>query len=231
MAFAGLVDPHLSNASPSLPHSLEIQAPESQVEVSLLQEPTQAHTAESSVPASIVPQELSVEVELPLQQQTMWNAHGVLWKQKDVNAPIGGRIPRRYWQMRTFGGDSITEGDDAGPARSRRTTIDYFMASFPHVHLLEIVRVTSDKLQRKQKRGLSTGELLKFFGVLVLGTRYKFGRRAELWATEAGNHLLQAPCFRSRTGMSRNRFDDIFSSLSFSKQGPRAVGETSTEHR
>ncbi len=36
VAFAGPVDPQLSNASTSLPHSLEIQTPESQPEVSFL---------------------------------------------------------------------------------------------------------------------------------------------------------------------------------------------------
>jgi hypothetical protein len=55
--------------------------------------------------------------------------------------------------------------------------------------------------------------------VLILGTRFKFGKSSDLWANEARNRLLYAPAFVKTTGMSRNRFGDIWYALVFSDQG------------
>jgi hypothetical protein len=74
-------------------------------------------------------------------------------------------------------------------------------------------------------------ELLKFLGVLILGTRYEFGHRAYLWMSEAGSRLLQAPAFGTKTGILRKRFDDIWSSLTFSRHAERGDDEGSVAHR
>ena len=165
-----------------------------------------------------------------LQNHTTYDAHGVVWKQREVLEPVGGAVPRRMWEMRGIGGHYIVEGGDSGTSATR-SPIDYFMAALPHGHLLNMVKWTSEGLQEKGKRGVSTGELLKFIGILVLGTRYQFGKRRELWAVQAKNRLLSAPCFGTKTGMPRNRFEDIWSSLVFSKQGERAANELSEVHR
>ena len=115
-------------------------------------------------------------------------------------------------EMRVIGGQYIVEGDNFRTSATR-SPIDYFMAALPHEHLLNMVKWTSEELQEKGKRGVSIGELLKFIGVLVLGTRYQFGKRRELWAVQAKNRLQSAPCFGTKTGMPRNRFEDIWSSL------------------
>jgi hypothetical protein len=73
--------------------------------------------------------------------------------------------------------------------------------------------------------------LLKFFGFLILGTRYKFGKRSDLWAAEARNRLLYAPAFGEKTGMSRNIFYDVWNALVFSDQGDSVDGESSIEYR
>jgi hypothetical protein len=103
------------------------------------------------------------------------------------------------WEMRTVGGESIVEGGDSGTLAPRRRPFDHFMAAFPQSHTVHMVRLTSKELQEKGKRGISPGELLKFVGVLILGKRSKFGKRSDIWATEARNRLLYAPSFGKKT--------------------------------
>jgi hypothetical protein len=131
--------------------------------------------AYSSTPPAPTP-----TLDAPLENLMSWNAHGVEWKQRDVLQPVGGTAVRRMWEMRTVEGESIVEGGDSGTLVPRRRPFDYFMAAFPQSHILHMVRLTSKALQEKGKRGISPGELLKFFGVLILGTRYKLGKRSDL---------------------------------------------------
>jgi Transposase IS4 len=94
-----------------------------------------------------------------------------------------------------------------------------------------MVRLTSEKLSRNGKRSLCAGEMLKFIGILVLGTRYKFRKISDLWSTEARDRLLCAPAFGSKTGMSRKRFEEIWNSQTFSLQGETRDVESSTEYK
>jgi Transposase IS4 len=105
------------------------------------------------------------------------------------------------------------------------------MAVFPTDQLVRIVRLTNEKLNLKKLPCTTTAELLKFIGVLILGTRYEFGSRADLWKTEATNRLSIPPTFGRKTGMSRGRFDDIWSCLTFSRQAIRTEDQCSAEHR
>jgi len=85
--------------------------------------------------------------------------------------------------------------------------------------------LTSAKLGGRGLPSTSPGEILKIFGVLILGTRFEFGSRADLWATEPRSKHMPVPEFGARTGMPRHRFDARWSALTFSKQpkvGPAA---------
>jgi Transposase IS4 len=105
---------------------------------------------------------------------------------------------------------------------------DYFMAVFPPEQLLRMVRLTNEKLTTKKRPCMTTAELLKFIGVLILGTRFEFGSRADLWKTEATSRLFNPPPFGRKTAMSRGRFDDLRSCLTFSRVdengGPELCG-------
>jgi Transposase IS4 len=135
------------------------------------------------------------------------------------------------WTLQTAVWDTILEGGDSGSAIPPRRPYDNFMAVLPPYQLVRIVELTNNKLAANKMPQLTTGELLKFLGVLILGTRYEFGHRADLWRTDAGSCILQAPAFGTKTGMSRNRFDDIWSSLTFSRQAERGDDEVSAAHR
>jgi hypothetical protein len=94
-----------------------------------------------------------------------------------------------------------------------------------------MVELTNSQLVTNKQPQLMTGELLKYFGVLILGNRHEFGHRADLWKTEAESRLLQAPAFGTKTGMPRKRFDDVWSSLTSSRQDDRGDEQCSAAHR
>jgi len=81
-----------------------------------------------------------------------------------------------------------------------------------------MAHLTSSELDARGFQPTTRGELLKFFGVVVLATRYEFGSRAELWSTKPRNPYLVAPSFGERTGLSRCRFDALWSCVAFSEQ-------------
>lgn len=84
---------------------------------------------------------------------------------------------------------------------------------------------------KSKKTQQQRGEILKFFGVIILATRFEFGSRASLWSTTASAKYEQAPAF-GRTSMSRKRFDEIWSSIRFSQQPTvRPDGMSSEQHR
>lgn len=72
---------------------------------------------------------------------------------------------------------------------------------------------------------------MRFLGVVVLVTRFEFCSRRELWSKDNWSKYIPTPML-GRTGVSRDRFDDVFSSLRFSHQ-PSEIPEntTSEEYR
>ena len=86
-------------------------------------------------------------------------------------------------------------------------------------------------MQLKGKPVTSRGEMLKYFGIMILSTRFEFGARRDLWSTKSSTKYIPAPAF-GQTGMSRNRFDDIWSSIVWSKQAAARGEDQSHEgHR
>jgi len=104
--------------------------------------------------------------------------HGFEWRDADVLQPIGGPVARRAWSVRTLRDEIIAEGGDAVGFGRSRTPPDYFFAVFPQDQLARMVRLTSAKSVQAGVMPTSPGELVKFFGVLLLSTRFEFGSRA-----------------------------------------------------
>ena len=95
-----------------------------------------------------------------------------------------------------------------------------------------MVQDTSEKLANAGKPRLTKGELLKWLGILILITRFEFGERAQLWRTKPTCKYIPAPNFGERTGMSRDRFNDIFRYLIWSIQPEeRPPGMSSESYR
>eukprot|EP00978_Attheya_sp_CCMP212_P040002 scaffold213861_cov86-Attheya_sp.AAC.1 len=65
---------------------------------------------------------------------------------------------------------------------------------FPPAELTLITTLTSEQLIKDDgKKSTSKGEMLKFFGVCILITRFEFSPRASLWSTTAPSKYFPAP--------------------------------------
>jgi len=84
--------------------------------------------------------------------------------------------------------------------------------------LTRMMRLTSMKLEARGMQPTDGGEVLKWVGVTLLATHYESDARADLWAMRARSKYILAHAFGERTGMSRRRFDALWSCMTFSQQ-------------
>ena len=82
------------------------------------------------------------------------------------------------------------------------------MAMLPFDHPVQFKNLAHDRLLEHGKKGTSVSEVLRFFGLLMLMTRFELGNKLELWSTEPSSKYIPAPCF-GKTGMGGDRFVDI----------------------
>ena len=74
---------------------------------------------------------------------------------------------------------------------------------FPPEQLQLILQLTNNKLAMARKNYTTAGEIVKFFGVMLLVTQFEFGSRASLWSNMSTNNNIPAPSF-GLTGMHRS---------------------------
>eukprot|EP00171_Calliarthron_tuberculosum_P006804 IDg6804t1 len=99
---------------------------------------------------------------------------------------------------------------------------------FPIPQLDAMLRITNKKLFEQKRRLTTAGELLKFFGMLILITRFEFGNRSTLWSTTRPGKYVPAPSLGS-AGMSRDRFDMLWRCIRFSDQPDARPSSMSSE--
>jgi Transposase IS4 len=87
-----------------------------------------------------------------------------------------------------------------------RSSLDLFHLMFPSFQLQGMRRLTNRQLQAKGKTPKTSGEILKYLGVLWLMTRFEFGERVSLWSTNQEHNYVPPPAF-DKTGMSKRRFN------------------------
>ncbi len=117
------------------------------------------------------------------------------------------------------------------PALPRMSRLDYFLLMFPEDQLTAMLTLTNRALRKQRAPDVNMSELLKFFGLLILSTRFEFGSCAELWSTTAPSKYRPAPSF-GKCGMSRKRFDVLFTAVKWSDQpDERPDGMTSEAYR
>ena len=71
---------------------------------------------------------------------------------------------------------------------------------FPPEQLQLILQLTNNELAMVRKSYTMAGEIVKFFGVLLLVTWFEFGSQASLWSITSTNKYIPAPSF-GLTGM------------------------------
>ena len=104
-------------------------------------------------------------------------AHGVRWK----IAPVP--LPQRHSENTSLGvsrvGRTKKSAGSISASNEDDSRIQYFYSTFPMLHLSRIVSTTKKVLLGKRRRRTTCGEVLRFFGLLVLMTRFEFGSRRD----------------------------------------------------
>ena len=148
--------------------------------------------------------------------------NGRHWYEGNCNVDVNGKHSSKYWKLEDqYGrGYKFTPGCDRGN-NPKYTVLDYFLAVFPKTQLQEMEERTNEALGEAFPAPLmptTVGEILKFFGVLILITKFEFGSRASLWATKGFTRLVPPANFGRVTGMSRHRFDCLLRYMVWSSQ-------------
>jgi Transposase IS4 len=142
--------------------------------------------------------------------------NGERWYKDDAATlmDINGSFPFRSWGVKTPIGDLLGSGSNVGERLSR---LEVFLLMFPPQQLETILVATNLQLMENNKIATTKGEILKFFGVVLLATKFEFKSRAGLWSSSPPSKYENAPSF-GKTGMARTRFDDIWRYIRWGSQ-------------
>jgi Transposase IS4 len=84
---------------------------------------------------------------------------------------------------------------------------------YPQDQISAMIQLNNAQLHRKKE--MSKGELIRFFGTMVLVTRFQLNGRHELWCNQPRTHLVGAPKFGEKTGFSHHCLDDLWRHLRY----------------
>jgi Transposase IS4 len=157
------------------------------------------------------------------------NAHKWFAIEKARNDDTNGPIPRKKWWFIGNDGEHWEPNDD--PDGEKWTPLEYFLTTMPPAAMKRILTETNKKLLLIASAPIDTAELLRFFGICLLVTRCEFGAQCDLWSHSTGCKNIPSANFGA-TGMSRNRYKEIWIHLTFSVQEPvLPANMNSAEHR
>jgi Transposase IS4 len=100
---------------------------------------------------------------------------------------------------------------------------------YPPDQITAMLQLTNSALQVHSKREMTRGELIRFFGAMILETRFRFNNRHDLWRSSPRNPCIPPARFGEKTGLSRNRCNDIWRHLRWSYQPKQKPEEMSWE--
>jgi Transposase IS4 len=144
--------------------------------------------------------------------------HGRSWFEGVTDVEVNGPVPRRSWRFEDqYSGDIFTVGCDLNEKNRKYTPFQFFMACFPETQLAAMLKMTDANLVAAGKDKTSRGELLKWFGVTILITRFEFGSRASLWSSHTASKYIPAINL-GKAGMSRCRYDELLQHVRWSSQ-------------
>lgn len=97
--------------------------------------------------------------------------HGQDWFIDDPASklPVNGDFQHRNWSISTAAGGAFGEQGDLQKIYSH---LDYFLLMFPTQHLGRFCVLTNNQLTMISKPRTTKGEILHFFGILILFTRF-----------------------------------------------------------
>jgi len=155
----------------------------------------------------------------PLGPTPVTVAHDRQWFDGNaIHSQINGPCLGKHWKMvDQWSGNELYLGCDNSAGPFKHTELDCFLACFPKDQLLWMERALNANLLKAGKKLSTAGEILKWFGVLILITRFEYGDRVSLWSTESSSRYIPPPSL-GWTGMPRQRFEDLFQYMEWSEQ-------------
>jgi hypothetical protein len=117
-------------------------------------------------------------------QRPVTTVHDMDWFDEDTTGfPNNGPFPRCTWRLFCqYTDQQFTPGCDP---EGKISALEFFMAVFPKEQLKKMVEETSNALRINGHPKLTRGELLKWFGVLLLLTRFEFGEKKDFERRQA----------------------------------------------
>lgn len=150
-------------------------------------------------------------------------SHGINWLPMDIRTPLNGPVRRRIWSVSSVTGYRISEGQ----GHADMSPLDYFYWMFPMSHLGDIVDMTSYQLEQVGKVSTNASEILRYFGILIMMSRFEFATRRDLWRTTSAFKYVPAANFGRI--MPYHRFEALRFSIRYS--GGRSSGDSATCNR
>ena len=167
--------------------------------------------------------------DTPLPQHTEAAAmvHDQEWFVDDpaMKLHVNGNYHFRNWAIKTMMGYMFRQGGDHQISYSH---LEYFLMLFPPEQLQLILQLTNNKVAMARKNYTMAGEIVRFFGAMLLVTRFEFGSQASLWSNTSTNKYIPAPLF-GLTGMPRKQFDDLWMCIRFRDQPHNNPSEMTSE--
>ena len=139
--------------------------------------------------------------------------------------PVNGNYHSGNWAIKTRMGYMLRQGGDHQNSYSR---LEYFLMLFPPEQLQLILQLTNNVLAMARKNYTMAGEIVKFFGVMLLVTQFEFRSQGSLWSNMSTNKYIPAPSF-GLTGLPRKQFDDLWMCIRFSDQPCNCPSEMTSE--
>ena len=166
-------------------------------------------------------------IPLPQHTEVAATVHDQEWFVDDpaMKLPVNGNYHFRNWAIKTRMGYMLRQGGDH---QNSYSCLEYFLMLFPPEQLQLILQLTNNELAMVRKNYKMAGEIVKFFGVMLLVTWFEFGSRASLWSNTSTNKYIPSPSF-GLTGMPRKQFDDLWMCIRFSDQPCNHPSEMTSE--
>ena len=142
-----------------------------------------------------------------------------------MKLPVNGNYHSHNWAVKTRMGYILGRGGDD---QNSYSCLEYFLVLFPPEQLQLILQLTNNELAMARKNYTTAGDIVKFFGVMLLVTQFEFGSRASLWSNVTTNKYIPAPLF-GLTGMPRKWFDDLWMCIRFSDQPRNRPSDMTSE--
>ena len=99
---------------------------------------------------------------------------------------------------------------------------------FPPEQLQLILQLTNNELAIARKNYTMAGEIVKFFGVMLLVTQFEFGSQASPWSNMTTSKYIPAPLF-GLAGMPQKWFDNLWMCIRFSDQPRNRPSDMTSE--